>query len=384
MKRSLWSLPFAVALGALASTIARLARRGARAPDARPDVRQGRVFGAVLAALTWPIARDLAGFGGRRRRASPAVRSLTDTADALAAGTPATASRDRDVRWNARAVGRVVQSAAKHWMADGAPRLGASIAFYTIFALAPLLIVVIAVAGVFFGAEAARGEVFEQIRSLVGAGAARTIEQVLVAADQEHATGSWGPTIGLVTALVGASAVFVELKNAFDTIWKPDDAPQGSSLGVFVRARLTAAALVLGLGFLVIASLVLSAVLAALGSWLGARYPILAPVLASLDVVVSTAVLTVAFFGLIRWLPTHPPHTRSTWIGAFATALLFAIGKHLIGLYLARASVASTYGAAGSFVIVILWVYYSAQILLFGAELTRALEERRASPPAGP
>jgi membrane protein len=264
--------------------------------------------------------------------------------------------------------------AVKAWIDDGGPRLGASIAFYSIFALAPLLVIAIAIAGAVFGEEAARGQIVQQIQGLVGETAARGIETLIQSASQKE-TSVWTSIVGFFTLLLGASGVFVEMKNAFDTMWKPEKPASG--LTVMLRARLTAIGLVLGFGFLAIASLLLSALLAGLAAYFGGLIPGAEAIAAVLDVVVSTAVLTLAFAALIYFLPSAKIRPRAVWVGALTSAVLFAIGKHIIGLYLGRASVASSYGAAGSFVIVILWVYYSSQILLVGAEVTSVLDGKR-------
>jgi membrane protein len=383
MKHSMWSLPFALAAGAAASVASKLYRR--THPPARslraPEVAESVSALAVLAGLAYPLWRD----ERRARRLARAKATGTVPIDVEEAQRhperpgprpaigPVVAARKE--AGGVKGVFKIAKQAASSWFSDNCPRLGASIAFYTIFALAPLLVVVLAIAGAVFGDEAARGQVMEQIQGIVGADAAKSVQEMLAASDEQAGDGLWHTVLGVVTALIGASAVFVEMKNAFDTIWTPK-AVEGSTVTIFVRARLTAVALVLGLGFLVVASLILSAALAGLGKWLGAAVPFLAPIMSLIDVVVSTAVLTLAFFALIRWLPQVRPPASAIWIGAFTSAFLFAVGKHLIGLYLARESVASAYGAAGSFVVVILWVYYSAQIMLFGAEVTRAIETK--------
>lgn len=267
------------------------------------------------------------------------------------------------------------------WSQDGGPQLGAAIAFYTMFAVAPLLVVAIAIAGAVLGADAARGHIVGEIEGLVGPSAARGIEEMIASAWQSP-HGLLAGTLGVITLLVGASGVFAQLRKALNAIGHV--APLPSLFGGMVRARLVAFALVLGFGFLAIASLLLSAVMAALGAYLTTRYEGLAELFALLDVAISTGVLVVAFAALLRWLPDVPPSRRAMWIGAICSALLFAIGKHLIGMYLARASVASSYGAAGSFVVVMLWVYYSAQILLFGAALAATVDQAGTSQPGRP
>jgi len=233
------------------------------------------------------------------------------------------------------------------------------------------------IAGAVFGADAARGHIVEEIQGVVGPEAARGI-QAMIESAWLHPHGLVAGALGVGALLLGASGVFSALRGSLNAIGRPATKP--SIFRTLVRARLVAFGLVLGLGFLAIASLVLSATVAGLGAWLTDRYPGLAAVFAVLDIAVSTLVLTVGFAALLRYLPDAPPSRHAAWVGAACSALLFAIGKHLIGLYLARASVASSYGAAGSFVIVMLWVYYSSQILLFGAALAWTLD---TPPPPG-
>jgi membrane protein len=267
---------------------------------------------------------------------------------------------------------RLLVDAAKRWSEHNGPQLGAAIAFYTMFAVAPLLVVVIAIAGAAFGPDAARGQVVAQIQGLVGAEAAQSI-QAMIESAWRHPHGVVAATLGVVTLLVGASGVFTQLRRALNAIGHVAALP--SLIGTLVRARLMAFALVLAFGFLAIASLTLSALVAALGAYLGQRFDGVSELFALLDVAVSSAVLVVAFAALLRWLPDVPPSRRAMWWGAICSALLFSVGKHLIGIYLARASVASSYGAAGSFVVVMLWVYYSAQILLYGGALAAAIDD---------
>lgn len=267
---------------------------------------------------------------------------------------------------------RLLVAAGRRWSHDGGAQLGAAIAFYTMFAVAPLLVVAIAIAGAALGPEAARGHIVGQIEGLVGGDAARSIETMIESAWRDP-HGWWAGLLGVVTLLIGATGVFAQLRRALNTIGHVPPLP--SLLGALVRTRVVAFALVLGFGFLAIASLLLSALLAALGAYLTDRFAGFAPLFALIDVTVSTAVLVIAFAALLRWLPDVPPSRRGVWAGAACSALLFSIGKHLIGMYLARAGVASSYGAAGSFVVVMMWVYYSAQILLYGAALAAIVDD---------
>lgn len=269
------------------------------------------------------------------------------------------------------------------WSERGGPQLGAAVAFYSIFALAPLLVVAIAIAGLAFGADAVRGRVVEQLGGLLGATAARGIETMIASAWNPR-EGVIAGLIAVVTLLVGASGVMVELKRALNAMLERSVTPR-SLLSSFVRTRLTAFAMVLGVGFLTIMSLLLSTAVSAIAGYLPARFPDLELVLSALDHGVSVVVLTAAFAALVRWLPDHSPPARVVAIAAFASALLFTLGKYLVGLYLARASVVSTYGAAGSLVVLIIWVYYTSQVLLIGVAFGRQFEPHvRAGPPPAP
>lgn len=268
----------------------------------------------------------------------------------------------------------VLYGAAERWIDVSGPQLGASIAFYTMFALAPLLVITIAIAGAVFGPEAARGQIVGEIKGLVGPVAAQAIEGMIETAWREPG-GFRAAAIGVLTLLIGATGVFAELRRTLNLIAKVT--PDASVIGAFLRVRLTAFALVLGCGFLAIASLILSAALAGVTQFLSSQYAVLGAMATVLDVAISVTVLSLAFAALIRWLPDRPPRRRAVWIAAIASAVLFAVGKSLIGLYLGRASVASSYGAAGSFVVMMLWVYYSSQILLFGAAVGQISDERR-------
>jgi membrane protein len=272
---------------------------------------------------------------------------------------------------------QLAAAATRMWLDELGPQLGASIAFYAMFALAPLLVVAITLAGAIFGPEAARGQIVGEIEGLIGSNAARGIEAMIESSWRGESRGLAG-LLGMGALLLGASGVFVALRNALNRLGRLPEMPSG--VGAFVRARLVAFALVLGFGFLAIVSLVFSAALAALGAYLARRYPPFAALISGADIAVSTLVLSFAFAALLRWLPESPPAWRPVFIGAVASALLFSIGKHLIGLYLGRAGVASSYGAAGSFVVVMLWIYYSSQILLLGAALAWTVDGAQQRP----
>ncbi len=272
---------------------------------------------------------------------------------------------------------RLLRDAVSAWVDDYAPSMGAALAFYTLFSLAPLLLIVISVAGLAFGEQAARGAILGQLSGLVGEQSAATIESLLASLNRP-AAGLTGTLVGVVTLLVGATTVFGELQDALDRIWR---APKrtGNGLWALLRARLLSLGLVLGIGFLLLVSLVLSAALAALDQrtapWFGGWAMLAQGINFGLSFM-----LVAAMFGMIyKWMPRQRVAWSDVAVGAAATALLFTIGKTLIGLYIGRSGVASPFGAAGSLVALLLWVYYSAQIFLLGAELTWVYTRRHGS-----
>ena len=261
----------------------------------------------------------------------------------------------------------LVKDSAASWSADYCPSMGAAISYYTLFSIAPLLLIVIAVAGMLFGAEAARGEIFGQLRGLLGDEGAKAIEGILQAADRPGA-GIVSTVTGIVVLLLGATTVFNELQNALDRIWRAPARAQSSGIWNLLRTRLLSFGMVLGIAFLLMISLVVSAALAALGKWwTPAGWE---AVMHIVDLLVSFGLVTVMFALIYRFIPRAHVAWHDVWIGAAVTSLLFAIGTFAIGLYLGKSTVASSFGAAGSLVILIVWVYYSAQIFLFGAEFT--------------
>ena len=274
-------------------------------------------------------------------------------------------------RWAAIPI-RIAAAAATRWLEASAPQLGASIAFYAVFALAPLLIVTIAVAGMVFGEDAARGRIVAEIASLIGRRPAEAVESMILSSALDR-SGTWATLLGVVTIVVGATGVFAELHRALDAL--SGDKPKPPTLRTFLRVRLLAFALLLGLGFLMIASLILSAVLAGVAGYLSGLVPAVQWAFAGVDLAVSTAMMTVAFAALLRWMPDRPASRNGVWVGALAAAALFAIGKYCIGYYLGRTSVTSAFGAAASFAVILLWTWYSSQILLFGAAVGLACDD---------
>lgn len=267
----------------------------------------------------------------------------------------------------------LIRDSAYQWVADRAPRKGAALAFYTLFSLAPILIIAIAIAGFFFGEEAARGGIARQIESLIGGEGARAIESLLQSANQP-VYGTAAVLIGLATLFIGATTVFAELKDSLDQIWEIPDPPD-MSISAFIKNRILSLTLVIAIGFLLLVSLVLSAGISAFTEYWGA-------VGISLQVsnfLVSMAVVTLLFAMVYKWLPGRTIAWKDVWFGAAITSLFFAAGKFLIGYYLGKSAVASAYGAAGSLILVLIWVYYSAQVFFFGAELTKLYAYRHGS-----
>jgi membrane protein len=276
-----------------------------------------------------------------------------------------------------RAAWRLLRDAVVAFGDDGAASLGAALAFYTIFSLAPLLLIVVSVAGLVFGEQAARGELLAQVSALVGAEGARTVGALLAQANP-HTDGRWGTAVGLAVMLAGATTVFAALQDALDRIWHAPAAQHGS-VWRFLRARLLSLGLVLGIGFLLIVSLVVSAALAALGRWWGPRFEAVALIADLLNFVLSFVALAVLFAMIYKWMPRVKVAWRDVWLGAALTAWLFAVAKSLIGFYIGRSGITSAFGAAASVVVLLLWVYYSAQIFLLGAELTWVYARRHGS-----
>ena len=274
----------------------------------------------------------------------------------------------------------VMKRALAGWWDDNVPRLGASLAYYTLFALSPVLLVATAIAGLVFGKDAVRGEIVGQIQGLVGHQGAQAVQAMLENAAQPSSSIP-ATIIGLVTLFLGATGAFLELQTALNAIWRVKPRP-GANVRAFVVQRLISFGLVVGVGFLLLVSLLVSAGLAALSRYLGQLLPALTAFWEAGNVLVSLFVITLLFAMVYKILPDVRLRWRDVWVGALVTAGFFSIGKQLIGLYLGTSSVASSYGAAGSVVVLLVWVYYSSQVVLLGAEFTRFYVERfRGQPP---
>jgi membrane protein len=276
---------------------------------------------------------------------------------------------------------QVLREVAVNWNDHGAAAQSAALAFYTLFSLAPVLVVVIAVAGAVFGKDAVRGQIVAEFSGLMGPDAARTVQEVIRSAAQPK-TGRFAAVLGIFTLLFGATGVFVQLQEALNRVW--DVAPKpGAVFTTLLRKRLLSFSLVLGIGFLLMVSLVLSAALTALGHSLE-RIGAPAGLLEATNFLVSFVAVTLLFGLIYRLLPDVHLSWRDVTTGAFLTSLLLIAGKTLIGFYLGRTGTASAYGAAGSLVVLLLWVYFSSLVFFFGAELTRIVSRRHRSGRARP
>ena len=264
---------------------------------------------------------------------------------------------------------QLVKGAVAAWIDDYAPSMGAALSYYTVFSLAPLLLIVVSIAGLVFGQEAARGEIFGQVAQLMGADAAKAIEGLLASVNKP-AEGVAATTIGVVLLLIGATTVFGELQDALDRIWRAPARERSAGWWKLLRARLLSFGMILGIAFLLMVSLVLSAALSALGKWWGGVFGEWEWLLQLVNLVVSLFLTTAVFALIYKVMPRVKVHWHDVWLGAFTTAVMFTIGKFLIGLYIGKSGIASGFGAAGSLAIVFVWVYYSAQIFLLGAEFT--------------
>lgn len=285
-----------------------------------------------------------------------------------------------DLKQAAAQVGRVLKLTFNGFLDDRGPRMGAALAYYTLFSLAPLLLIVVSVAGLVWGGDAVRGELVDQLRGLLGPAGAETVEGMLKTVSWP--VGGWLNTlVGLALMLVGATTMLAELQDALDTIWRVPTRPVQGWLN-WLRARMLSFGLILGLSFLLLVSLLLDAVMGAaqtwwrpwFGSWLG--------IAAAVNTIFSQGLVVAVFALIFKWMPRARIAWRDVLLGALVTAGLFALGRYAIGTYLQRSGVASGFGAAASVVALLAWVYFSAQILLLGAEFTwayaRVLGSRRA------
>jgi len=272
---------------------------------------------------------------------------------------------------------RLLKAAFEGWWNDRAMSLGASIAFFTVFSLAPMLLTAIAVAGLAFGREAAQGAIVTELGGLLGEQAASALE-ALIASASNVGSGIIGTTVGIASFLLLVTGAIVELQDDLNIIWKAKP-PASYGLLAFIRTRLLSLALVLGIGFLLLVSLIIDAGLSALGAYFEARFSGATAILHLINSIVSFSVAVLLFAMIFKLLPSVEITWHDVWTGSLVTGLLFTLGKFLIGYYLGKSNVASSYGAAASIITILLWIYYSSLILLFGAEFTKAYAESRGS-----
>lgn len=272
---------------------------------------------------------------------------------------------------------RLTHDAIMAWLDDRAPSLGAALAYYTLFSLAPLLLIAVSVAGLVFGDQAARGEIYEQLSGFMGSAGAKVVEQLLASVNWPAGSVT-GTLFGLLIMFIGATTVFAELQSALDRIWEAPEVPR-SGLWSLLRARVLSFGLVLGLGFLLIVSLLFGVAVAALQKWWLAGLAAWSLMLGALNFLISFLLLTLMFAMIYKLMPRVRIAWADVWVGALVTAGLFSAGRSVIGLYLGYSAVASGFGAASSLVVLLVWIYYSAQIFLLGAEFTWAYAHRYGS-----
>jgi membrane protein len=275
-----------------------------------------------------------------------------------------------------RQIMSLLSETAGEWYEDRAPRLGAALAFYTVFALAPGLILIIALAAVVLGKEAAQGQIISQVQDLAGDAGAQAVHAAIESA-RSAGSSLLATGLGALTLMFGLWGVFGELQDALNTIWGVTTRPGGGVIGI-IKKRFWSFTMVVGIGFLLLVSLAVSAWLAALGKFFSGLLPMPAAMMETTNALLSFVIITFMFAVIYKLLPDVKIAWGSVWTGAAVTAVLFTIGKTLIGLYLGRSTVASVYGAAGSLIVILLWVYYSAQVVFFGAEFTKVYSRRRA------
>jgi membrane protein len=271
----------------------------------------------------------------------------------------------------------LVKETFSEWIDDKAPRLAAALAYYTLFSLAPLLIIAIGIAGMVFGEDAAQGRIMGEVQGMIGERGAAFLQEML-AASREPAHSVIATVVGVAVLLFGATGVFGQLQDAMNTIWEVQQSPGRGWRGIAMD-RFLSFAMVLGTGFLLLVSLALSAAFAALGEYVGGVLPVPEAALQTVNFAVSFGLTAFLFALIFKVVPDAKIAWRDVWIGAVLTALLFSIGKLLIGIYLGKSSVASTFGAAASPVVLMVWIYYSAQILFLGAEFTQVYATRFGS-----
>jgi membrane protein len=270
---------------------------------------------------------------------------------------------------------RLLKRTISEYVEHSAFQLAAALAYYALFSIAPLLLIAISIVGLVFGPDAARAGVMQQIQGLVGETGAKGIDQMLQGV-QDAQTNKLAGLIGVVVLLFGASGVFGQLKQALNSIWEVT-APKGGLVVSYVKERFLSFAMVLAIGFLLLVSLLVSSALSAVSAYMTGLLPGSEGMWQGMNFIVSSGIITVLFAMIFKFIPDTEIRWRDVWIGALLTALLFSLGKTLIGLYLGRSAISSAYGAAGSLVVVLVWIYYSSLLVLLGAEFTHVQATHR-------
>lgn len=339
--------------------------------SAKSAAKIGKAFGVTMAAVA--VARGLLeGLSERIRPLRFQGRPALPPAPVQSPARPVPETRPwhhSEVFWS------LLKDAGSEWLNDKASRLGAALAYYAVFSLAPFLVIVVALAGRIFGEDAARGRLSRELESMVGPEGGKALEAMIASADQPI-TASLATVLGVIMLLVGAAGLFGQLQDALNTVWEVQPKSGRGILG-FIKDRFLSFTMVLGTAFLLLISLAVSAALSGLASYLGSWGVSIWG--QALNVVLSMSVTTVLFAMIYRYLPDAKIAWRDVWLGAGLTAILFTLGKFLIGLYIGSSSVGSAYGAAGSLAVLLIWLYYSSQIFLFGAELTKVFANRYGS-----
>jgi membrane protein len=284
---------------------------------------------------------------------------------------------------NHKDIADLLKAAAVNWVHDYAQSMGAALAFYTIFSIAPLLLIVISIAGMVFGEASARGEIFDQLNALLGPQGALAVQGLIESAGKP-AESVLATAFGLILLYIGATSVFAELQDALDRIWRAPARIGHTGVWRFVRARLLSFGMILGIGFLLMVSLAFSAGLAALSRWWGPLFSGWETIARAIDLALGIVLATAVFAMIYKALPRVRVDWKDVWIGAAVTSLLFVTGKFLIGAFIGQSGIATGFGAAASLIVVLLWVYYSAQIFLFGAEFTWVYSHKYGSRKGSP
>lgn len=280
---------------------------------------------------------------------------------------------------NLKAIGRLLKDTVAEWQKDKVPILAAALAYYTVFSIAPLLIIVIAIAGFVIGQQAAQEQLIGEVQNLIGAEGAASIQH-LIQNSYQPKSGILPSILAIATLLFGATTAFSQLKEALNIIWEVEPQQQRGGVIGFILTRVFSFLMVLVIGILLLLSLVLTSVLTGISNWLEQEWLTIPAFIWQFgDLMISFGLATLLFALIYRFLPDVKIAWSDVWIGSAITALMFIIGKAAIALYLGRSTVGSAYGAAGSFVIILLWIFYSAQILLFGAEFTQVWANRYGS-----